>query len=195
MRGGLLAAAGLGALLVGSGAQADTLRDALNRVYAANPTLTGQRAQLRGLDEGVAIARALSRPQLSATAGVNQDLTRTGGGNGRNLNVGVDVSYPLFNGGSVRNQIRAPTSACSPAAPCLRAVEGDIFTEAFAAYMDVIRTVDRRAQPHQVRVLETNLQASRDRFEVGDLHPHGCAQSEARSSSPAARSATRAGPA
>ncbi len=63
----------------------------------------------------------------------------------------------------------------------LRGVEGDVFTEAVGAYMDVIR--DRsivELNRNQVKVLETNLQASRDRFEVGDLTRTDVAQSEAR---------------
>ncbi len=181
MRGGLLAAAATGALLFGSAAHADTLRDALNQVYGTNPTLTAQRAQLRGLDENVAIARAQGRPQLSATAGINQDLTRTGGGNGRNINAGLDVSYPLFTGGAVRNAIRAADERVLAGRANLRATEGDIFTEAVAAYMDVIRDGSIVAlNRNQVRVLQTNLQASRDRFEVGDLTRTDVAQSEAR---------------
>lgn len=181
MRGGLLAAAGLGAMLLGSVAQADTLSQALVQTYRTNPTITGQRAQLRALDENVAIARALGRPRLSATAGVNQDLTRTGGGNGRNLNAGVDVSYPLFNGGSVRNSVRAADERVLAGRATLRATEGDVFTEAVSVYNDVIR--DRTIvglNRNQVRVLETDLQASRDRFEVGDLTKTDVAQSEAR---------------
>ncbi|MDT9597909.1 TolC family outer membrane protein [Sphingosinicella rhizophila] len=181
MRCGLLAAAAISALMLGGVAKADTLREALVSTYNNNPTITGQRAQLRTLDEGVAIARALGRPQVSATAGINQDLTRTGGGNGRNLNAGVDISYPLFNGGSVRNQIRAANERVLAGRAVLRATEGDIFTETVAAYMDVIR--DRsivELNRNQVRVLETNLQASRDRFEVGDLTRTDVAQSEAR---------------
>ena len=181
MRGGLMAAAALGALLVGSGASADTLQEALVQTYNTNPTITGQRAQLRSLDEGVAVARALGRPRVSATAGVNQDLTRTGGGNGRNLNAGVDISYPLFNGGSVRNSIRAADERVLAGRANLRATEGDIFTEAVGAYMDVIRDSSIVAlNRNQVRVLETNLQASRDRFEVGDITRTDVAQSEAR---------------
>lgn len=181
MRGGLMAAAALGALLVGSGAGADTLQEALVQTYNTNPTITGQRAQLRSLDEGVAVARALGRPRVSATAGVNQDLTRTGGGNGRNLNAGVDISYPLFNGGSVRNSIRAADERVLAGRANLRATEGDIFTEAVGAYMDVIRDSSIVAlNRNQVRVLETNLQASRDRFEVGDITRTDVAQSEAR---------------
>jgi outer membrane protein len=181
MRGGLMAAAALGALLIASGASADTLQEALVRTYNSNPTITGQRAQLRTLDEAVAIARAQGRPQVSGTAGFNQDLTRTGGGNGRNVNAGVDISYPLFNGGSVRNSIRAADERVLAGRANLRATEGDIFTEAVGAYMDVIRDSSIVAlNRNQVRVLETNLQASRDRFEVGDLTRTDVAQSEAR---------------
>jgi outer membrane protein len=176
-----MAAAALGALLVASGASADTLQQALIQTYNSNPTITGQRAQLRSLDEAVAIARAQGRPQVSGTAGINQDLTRTGGGNGRNINAGVDVSYPLFNGGSVRNSIRAADERVLAGRAALRATEGDIFTEAVGAYMDVIRDSSIVAlNRNQVRVLQTNLQASRDRFEVGDLTRTDVAQSEAR---------------
>jgi outer membrane protein len=63
----------------------------------------------------------------------------------------------------------------------LRAVEGDVFTQAVAAYMDVIR--DRaivELNQNNVRVLETNLQATQDRFQIGDLTRTDVAQSEAR---------------
>ncbi|HWH22941.1 MAG TPA: TolC family outer membrane protein [Allosphingosinicella sp.] len=181
MRGGLLGAAGIAALLAGGAAHADTLREALVKTYNTNPTITAQRAQLRVLDESVAVARAGLRPQVSGTAGLNQDLTRTGGGNGRNLNAGVDVSYPLFNAGRVRNQIRAADERVLAGRANLRATEGDVFTEAVAVYNDVIRDrVIVSLNQNQVRVLETNLQASRDRFEVGDLTRTDVAQSEAR---------------
>ena len=181
MRRRWLAAAASGALLVGGAAEADTLREALIQTYNTNPVITAQRAQLRSVDESVAIARSAARPQLSGTAGFNQDLTRTGGGNGKNLSAGVDISYPLFTGGAIRNQIGAARARVAAGRATLRATEGDVFTEAVGAYMDVIR--DRAIvtlNSNQVKVLETNLQASRDRFEVGDLTRTDVAQSEAR---------------
>ncbi len=181
MRGSFMAAAAIAALLVGGAGQAETLREALVQTYNSNPTITAQRAQLRGLDEAASVARAAQRLQLAGTAGVNQDLTRTGGGNGRNFNAGVDVSYPLFSGGRIRNQIRAADTRVEAGRAVLRATEGDIFTESVAAYMDVTR--DRAIvalNENQVRVLESNLRASRDRFEVGDLTRTDVAQSEAR---------------
>ena len=181
MRGGLLAAAAVTSLVVSGAGQAETLREALVQTYNSNPTITGQRAQVRTLDEAVAVARAAGRPQLFGTVGLNQDILTTRQANGRNFSAGVDVSYPLFNGGRVRNSIRAADERVLAGRASLRAVEGDIFTEAVGAYMDVIRdrsivTLNR----NQVRVLETNLQASRDRFEVGDLTRTDVAQSEAR---------------
>ncbi|HEX9947245.1 MAG TPA: TolC family outer membrane protein [Allosphingosinicella sp.] len=177
-----MAAVGAAALMTGAVANAaETLTDALVKTYAGNPTIMAQRAQLRSLDEGVAVARAAGRPQLSGTAGVNQDLFQTGGGGGRNISASVDVSYPLFNGGRVRNSIRAADDRVLAGRASLKATEGDIFTEAVGAYMDVIR--DRSIvtlNQNQVRVLQTNLQASRDRFEVGDLTRTDVAQSEAR---------------
>ena len=183
MRGGLLAAAGVAAMMTAAAAQGETLRDALVKTYATNPTIMGQRAQLRSLDEGVAIARAARRPQLSGTAGVNQNIYSSvrGFGSGRNLNAGVDVSYPLFDAGANRNRIGAANERVFAGRAALRATEGDIFTEAVSVYMDVIR--DRSIvslNQGQVRVLETNLRATRDRFEVGDLTRTDVAQSEAR---------------
>ena len=106
MRAVLLAAAGVAAMAAGS-AGAETLRQALDRTYETNPTIMAERERLRALDESVAIARAAGRPQVSATVGVNQDLFNTNSGEGRNFSAGVDVSYPLFNGGRVRNSVRA----------------------------------------------------------------------------------------
>jgi outer membrane protein len=151
----------------GGAAHAETLREALIQTYNSNPTIMSQRAQIRSLDESVAIARAQGRPQVSGVAGLNQNLVRRGGAPGRNVSLGVDVSYDLFNGGRVRNAVRAADDRVAAGRANLRATEGDIFTEAVAAYMDVIRdrsivTLNR----NQVRVLETNLQATRDRFEV-----------------------------
>ena len=181
-----LALAALIAALAAGTASADTLREALVSTYRANPTLTGQRESLKATDSTVAIARAAGRPQVSATVGVTRDLTRSGrfdigGGKGPFISGGVDLSYPLFQGGSVRNNVSAAQTRVEAGRATLRAVEGDIFTEAVAAYMDVIR--DRaivELNGNNVRVLGTNLEATRDRFEIGDLTRTDVAQSEAR---------------
>ena len=183
MRGGLMAAACAAALIAGGAAAAETLQDALEKTYQSNPTIMSQRAQLRSLDESVAIARAQGRPQLEGNVGLNQDVlsSNTGAGNGRTVSLGANVRYPLFTGGRIRNLIRGADERVLAGRANLRATEGDIFTEAVSAYMDVIR--DRSIvtlNENQVRVLQTNLEATQDRFEVGDLTRTDVAQSEAR---------------
>jgi outer membrane protein len=172
------------ALMAGT-ASADTLREALVSAYQANPTLTAQREALRATDATVAIARAAGRPQISATAGINRDLSRSGiletGGHGPTLSAGADLSVPLYTGGSVRNSVEAAKTRVEAGRATLRAVEGDVFVQTVAAYMDVIR--DRaivELNANNVKVLETNLEATRDRFQIGDLTRTDVAQSEAR---------------
>jgi outer membrane protein len=175
------------ALMAGT-ASADTLRNALVSAYQTNPTLTAQRETLRGTDATVAIARAAGRPQVSGTVGLNRNLTRSGviaqtQGNSHNISLsgGVDVTYPLFSGGAVKNSVRAAETRVEAGRATLRAVEGDVFTQAVAAYMDVIR--DRaivELNENNVKVLGTNLEATQDRFQIGDLTRTDVAQSEAR---------------
>jgi outer membrane protein len=180
----LFTASLIAALMAGT-ASADTLREALISAYQTNPTLTAQRETLKGTDAEVAIAKAAGRPQVSATVGLNKDLSRQGildtGGKGPTLSVGADLSYPLFNGGSVKNSVAAAKTRVEAGRATLRAVEGDVFTDAVSAYMDVIR--DRSVvelNQNNVKVLTTNLEATRDRFQIGDLTRTDVAQSEAR---------------
>jgi outer membrane protein len=176
----------MAATLLGGTASADTLREALNSTYRTNPTLNAQRETLKSSDAGVAIAKAAGRPTIIGTAGVTRDLTRsgrfdTGSGKGPYLTSSVDVSYPLFQGGTVKNNIKASKKRDEAGRATLRAVEGDTFVEAVAAYMDVMR--DRAAvelNQNNVRVLQTNLEATRDRFQIGDVTRTDVAQSEAR---------------
>jgi outer membrane protein len=175
----------IAALMAGT-AGADTLREALVSSYQTNPTLTSQREALKATDANVAIAKAAGRPQVSASVGLNRDLTRrgildNGGSKGPTLSGGVDLSVPLFSGGAVKNSVRAAKTRVDAGRATLVAVEGDVFTQATAAYMDVIR--DRaivELNTNNVRVLGTNLEATQDRFQIGDLTRTDVAQSEAR---------------
>ena len=180
---GRLYAGVAGVLLCAGPAAADTLKDALVQSYGTSPVLAAARAQLRGIDEGVPIAKANSRLQVSGTVGITQstDGLTTFENGGRALTGGVNISYPLFQGGRVRNAINAAEARVIAGRADLRTTEGNLFTQAVSAYMNVIRDQSVVAlNASNVRVLETNLRASRDRFQVGDLTRTDVAQSEAR---------------
>lgn len=179
----LMAAASLIACISGS-AGAETLREALVKAYATNPTITGARAQQRSTDENVPIARAAGLPSVSTTADFQQNLLR--GGNSltnptRRLNGFAGVTVPVYAGGAVRNSVRAAEIRVEGGEATLRNAEATTFTDVVAAYNDVIRDQAIVGLNRQnVKVLDTNLRASRDRFEVGDLTRTDVAQSDAR---------------
>ena len=163
---------------------AETLREALVKAYNTNPTITAQRATLRATDENVPIARASGLPSANATGDLTEFLV-TGQNHflapPRQGVARANVSVPLYQGGQVRNSVAAAKTRVEAGRATLRSTEADLFTNVVAAYMDVIRDeaiVGLNTQ--NVRVLDVNLQASRDRFQVGDLTRTDVAQSEAR---------------
>lgn len=184
MRTLLLIAAGAGAISIATPATADSLRDALATAYKTNPTLTGAREGQKAANEAVPIAKANGRPDVQASGTYSELFPRSNGTNftpDRTLNGRADVTVPLYLGGAVKNAVRAAENRVEAGIAGLRATESAIFSAVVAAYMDVIRDeaiVDlNRAQ---VGVLQVNLEATRDRFEIGDLTRTDVAQSEAR---------------
>ena len=162
----------------------ETLREALVKAYRTNPDITAERANLRATDENVPIARSRGLPGVTSNAGYNENLYDTdssGLASPRTGSVGLDLSVPVFSGGSVRNSIRAAETRVEAGRAGLRSVESALFTDVVAVYMDVIRDeATVRLNQQNVRALDVNLQATRDRFEVGDLTRTDVAQSEAR---------------
>ena len=183
MRYGLYLA-GASFLLAAAPASAKTLREALVEAYNTNPTLTGDRANLRAIDEDVPIARAQGLPSASIDAQYNENVynnANTLSNPKRQLNVQPQISVPIYAGGGVRNSINAAKTRVEAGRLSLRDTEASVFSSVVGAFMDVLRDeaiVSLNAQ--NVHVLEVNLQASRDRFQVGDLTRTDVAQSEAR---------------
>ena len=161
-----------------------TLREALVRTYTGNPTLTGARAGQRATDENVAIAKSQGRPTIGTTGSYSEFVLRGIGGAfspTRAANAGVNVNVPLYQGGGVKNSIRAADARVDSGRAQLRSTEANIFVQAVGAYMDMIRDLAIvELNRGNVRVLQTNVQASGDRFEVGDLTRTDVAQSQAR---------------
>lgn len=184
MRLPVKASLALAALVLPGTAWADTLQEALALAYQTNPSLTGARSTLRATDEGVPIALAAGRPAISATADYQEFLVRSANSFAaplRAANAGANVSLPIFQGGRVRNSVKAAEARVLAGRAVLRSAEADVFTAIVSVYMDVLRdTAVFELNRQNVAVLATNLEASRDRFEVGDLTRTDVAQSQAR---------------
>jgi outer membrane protein len=163
---------------------AETLRDALSAAYETNPNLTAARSGQKVIDETVPLAKADGRPSAQASATYTENVISSSTSfisPNRNFAFGPQASVPIYNGGATRNSVRAAETRVGAGRANLRATESSIFSAVVAAYMDVIRDESvvelNRAQ---VGVLQVNLEATRDRFEIGDLTRTDVAQSEAR---------------
>lgn len=177
---GLLA----GACLFAAPASAETLKEALARTYADNPSLAAARAQLRATDEGVVIQRSFSLPSLNASGQYSEFLQQNSTSfiaPERQVSASLDLGVPLYQGGSVRNGILAAENRVEAGRADLRGTESFIFTQVVAAYMNVILQESLVGlSANNVGVLEINLEATSDRFQIGDLTRTDVAQSESR---------------
>lgn len=180
-----------GVALLSAPALADDLREALVMAYNTNPSLQAARAQQRAVDEGVPIARSEALPSLSGTAtyveNVEKGFVSTPD---RSLDLSASLSMPIYSGGEIKNSIRAAKTRVSAGQNDLRAAESGVFSQTVAAYMDVIlNQAVVGLNKANVDRLDVNLQATRDRYEIGDLTRTDVAQSQSRLA--LARSQTR----
>ncbi len=165
-------------------ASAETLREALWKAYTSNPTITAARAGQRAIDEAVPLARSNGMPDIAVSGAFNENVHNSVAAIGtpdRYFTGRASLSVPLYLGGAVRNAVKGAKARVEAGQADLRGTEADLFSAVVGAYMDVIRDqaiveLNRK----QVRVLGVNLDATRDRFEVGDLTRTDVAQSEAR---------------
>lgn len=164
--------------------QAETLQGALAKAYRSNPTLTGARAGLRATDETVPIQKASGRPALSATGTYTESIlkpTISFTSPQRTVDTNAQLTVPIYSGGSVRNGIKAAKTRVAAGQADLRGTEASVFSQVVAAYLDVIRNSAVVAlNQANVKALEVNLEATSDRFEVGDVTRTDVAQSESR---------------
>lgn len=165
-------------------AGAESLQGALAKAYLANPTLTAARAEQRANDENVPIREADGRPRIGASAQFQELVVRPSNqflAPHRSANATGNIDVPLYQGGVVRNSVRAAKTRVLAGQANLRGTEASIFSRVVAAYMDVIRdSAIVSLNLANVNALSVNLQATNDRFEVGDLTRTDVAQSESR---------------
>ena len=189
----LLATALLGsvaALSVGGHVSAETLKDALSAAYMSNPTLEAQRAQLRAIDENVARANSNWRPTVSGSASVGQsrlENSPTPGNpqgsivNSDDRNYQGQITQPVFRGFANFNARSRAEAEVRAGRAQLMQTEQQVLQDAVTAFMDVVRDqAVLQLNENQVQVLRRQLEASQDRFRVGEITRTDVAQSEAR---------------
>lgn len=182
-------AAGVATAVPGTVAEAETLVQAMVRAYQVNPTLKAQRASLRATDEQISQAISNWRPNVSISADAGRTVTNNKLNNspgwtnsGRSpAGVGVTLSQNLFRGGRNFHLYRKAKYTIQAARARLDTVEQSTLLNTVAAYMNVVRDqAVLRLNMNNENVLRRQLQATRDRFSVGEVTRTDVSQAEAR---------------
>jgi TolC family type I secretion outer membrane protein len=168
----------------GRGAAAETLSDALAKAYKTSPDLSDARASLRALDERIAQARSGYRPTVAITG--SGGIGRSNGNNSTEQRLtpatgALEVVQPIYTGGETRAAIRQADSQILAGRAGLRNTEQQVLLSGVTVYSDMLRDQARlELNTNNEEVLRRQREATKDRFEVGEVTRTDTAQAEAR---------------
>ena len=169
--------------------QPHTLQEALAAAYSSNPTLLAARAALRAVDETVPQALAGWRPtiQIQSQYGIQSGQFGSASSNGQftsdkkpSYAVQGTITQPIYNGGRTEAQTHSAENRVLSQRGRLIATEENVFTNVITDFTNVIQTEQLlQLDINQEQVLTRQLQATNDRFRVGEITRTDVAQAEA----------------
>jgi TolC family type I secretion outer membrane protein len=178
-------------------AAAQTLTEAFGYAYNTNPQLLAQRASLRATDESVPQALANWRPTVTfnGSAGKTDAFFKPGTGVPETHNefvprsLSLTVTQPVYRGGRTEAQTRQAINTVQAARAQTLAIETTVFQAVAQAYIDTVRDQTLvEVNRNNEAVLRKQLEATQERFRVGEVTRTDVAQAE---SSLAQATATR----
>lgn len=155
---------------------AESLGDALASAYKSSGLLEQNRANLRATDEGVATAVSAMRPTIGYSTSANySDVSKAW-----NKSLEFSASMELFTFGKNKLNVDVAKETVLATRASLVSIEQDVLSGAVTAYMTV-RANDAQAnlRANSVRLMQQNLRAAQDRFEVGEITRTEVSQVEA----------------
>ena len=169
---------------------AETLSEAISQAYETNPNLQAQRAGQRALDENYVQARTGWRPTLTLQASGeyseahNIQVPRSPFGPISRNNLGTALlvfNQPLWTGGRTAAAVTAANAEVLQGREQLRQVEAQVLQAVTTPYADVLRDQQNVAtQQDYVKLLQSQLDENRARFDVGEVTRTDVAQSQTR---------------
>jgi outer membrane protein len=177
-------AAGVGMAIPCAATANQTFLDALTAAYETNPQILAERERQKSTDEAVSQAISGFRPEIAATYEEGRQRTALDGASesyGDVTNKSLRIEQPLFRGGRTMAAYQSAKQNVYAGRAALTRVEQQTMLNAITAYMDVVQaqSILDLARNNE-RVLNEQLDAARDRFEVGEVTRTDVAQSEAR---------------
>ena len=167
-------------------ARGETLYEAMRDAYYFNPSVEAARSNLRALGETVPIAEAGFLPTLAfqAQQQIDQRLTERNSfpsASSRPLTGALIGQINLYDGGETANNVSQAKANVEAAYSALNATEQMTLLSAVDAFFDVLRDHELRELTREnLKNLQEELDASKARFEVGEVTLTDVAQAESR---------------
>lgn len=168
------------AVIASNSVHAENLMGALSKAYANNGNINSDRAQVRILDEDIAIAKSSFRPQIAGVGSYSRGLSATTNNYTTAGSIGVQLSQKVFDGFVTQNTVASAEVKAQAQREYLRNSEQTQLVNAVVAYADVYqyrRIADLYRQ--NLAALEEQVRADKAKLEVGEGTRTDLAQSEA----------------
>lgn len=177
----------LSALLLAMPGQTETLQEALDQAFQTNPALGAQRADVGVAREQLNQARGARAPtvELSGSATFesldsNQPIAFNTGEN-KLASAQLRATLPVYTGGQIDAGIAQAQAGIMAADAQFDGVAQDLVLNVVTAYVDVLRDREAiRIRANSVALLQEQLRAATDRFDVGFATRTDVKQAEAR---------------
>ena len=149
-------------------AAAESLRDSLRNAYKNSGILVQNRALLRAADEKVADAIAALRPVISWSSKFAHAYNDAA--NNDSLTTSLNAKWLLYDFGSSDLQTEALKKTVLATRQSLVAIEQNVLLRAATAHMNYRRSVEFVSlRSANVELIEQELRAAQDRFDVGEV--------------------------
>ena len=166
---------------------AQSLNTTLANAYSNHPLLFSERTEERVISEDIAEALSGWKPEVYLDASLGKTLvntqtsTTTKTNSNLPVSMGIVVEQKLYDGGKINQNIKIADANFILSQSRLMIIENQILLKAATAYFNLLKESDLlNIAEKNKEVIQRQLEATKDRFEVGDLTITDVSQAEAR---------------
>lgn len=160
--------------------QAESLKTALAKAYENSGILAQNQALLNAADEGVVTAAGKLLPAVQAS--ISQSYRKTEGvdGTSDSTSLSISASMPIYDFGRGQLGIDLAKEAVTGTRYQLASIEQTVLLNAIEAFMQYRQAAELvRLRENNLKVIDQELRAANDRFEVGEITRTDVAMAEA----------------
>lgn len=161
---------------------AASLNEALSTAYENSPDIKSAFKELAVKSDAMPSALTGLLPEVSANIERSKKYynSSSADANGMTDSKEIGITQPLFNGGKTYNNIKKAKNTVLLAKEEFRKTEQDLLLKAATAYMDVVSSSEvLELAKNNKKVLIQHLEATKARFELGEVTQTDVAQSKA----------------